>query len=1298
MKNPSIFRSLIITLFVFATLGALAAPSTSTHTFNVRDGLPSQSVSSIAQDSDGLIWVGTWNGLAFYDGYRFYNFRSSERNGLLSSNRILELQPDNAGNVWFTTYDHRAYILDTSDSKFVPLEDIFPELEIGNCRIRHIKRTGDEIWLTGMNNDTTIHVSLGEKQKYSASVLTAADYVEGARHVERIIADNAGGQWILTDKGARLFGTPYSTREHIAGIAAVGNDTYLIGDRGTLTLTKGAQSNRALPAATGITDVKNLTPATDRYLAAAHKNGVAIYDILQHKWKNISIPDGVKDIYTDSKGRIWVYTPARRIILADTDGKAVSLRVQPTGELRTVFTEPLFFEDHYGTIWLATDDGALGYYDEARDVIVPFAFTDTKDAFAKMPSVKKNFIDRQKNLWLISAQGLSLTSFGYDNYSNVTLEPNEETRSVIALADSTLLAGSASGMVAKYTSDGRLCGYFRPIGDAHKTRLSLSPTPVLFSDKVYALYSDRDNNVWMGTKGDGLYMLDTEGNITHYSRRTGNNGLDCDTIYSIYHDPQGYLWIGTYGAGLFIAEPNTDGSYTFRLAKNYPAERYKYIRRVLRNNEGDYLISTTEGLITFKGDFSNPDEIVFTESVPVSNSDSSLRTANVMQTLSLSNGKTLIATQGGDVQLVESTSLTDGPLRFSSLSDPDLAAVLSRSNVLSMTEDSKGNVFFVRESDIVAYLNGSHSILVLGPNNLGGTYEFTEAMPSIGPDGCIYFAAVGGVVKVNPEDLNKQPYSPNIVFTGMHVKGNQYEDFIHNPSNIELESDRRDFSISFAALDYSGNGHIEYAYRLAPDENWSYLGNNNSLQITNLKPGITRLYIKSTNGDGTWADNERYIDILVHPTFWESPWSKILIIIVALVLGYFFVSFYIANRKNRMMKQVRKREREFFINASHRLRTPLTLIGSPVVEVLNTENLSDTGRQHLEKVSRSANSMLDIVNMMLLTEFENSDVVSDDSIPWLSAAELSSAKEAMEAQRGDDENNKGPRDKEITILIVEDNNDLRHFLRDILSSQYNIITAVNGKDGLEKAEKEQPDFIITDVTMPEMDGLAMVHQIKERKKLSHIPIIILSAKASMEDRMEGLKAGIEDYITKPFSATFLRQRIANIISQRRLLQQAYFEQLGTEMQKADLPTAGDNTAAPAAGNQAPARQEYRLDAPQIIEADQVMMEKLMKFIEERIGDETLRIEEMADAMSMGRTVFYGKIKAIVGMSPSDFLRRLRMQRAEELITRSKMNFSQIAFSVGFSDPKYFTKCFKKETGMTPSEYRHKKQEEQNAKG
>lgn len=119
-------------------------------------------------------------------------------------------------------------------------------------------------------------------------------------------------------------------------------------------------------------------------------------------------------------------------------------------------------------------------------------------------------------------------------------------------------------------------------------------------------------------------------------------------------------------------------------------------------------------------------------------------------------------------------------------------------------------------------------------------------------------------------------------------------------------------------------------------------------------------------------------------------------------------------------------------------------------------------------------------------------------------------------------------------------------------------------------------------------------------------------------------------------------------------------------------------------------REYRLEAPEIVDTDQEMMEKLMKFLEANISEQDLKIEDMADAVNLGRTVFYGKIKSIVGMAPFDFLRHIRMQRAEDLISRSQMNISEVAYAVGFTDPKYFTKCFKKETGMTPTEYRDKK--------
>jgi YesN/AraC family two-component response regulator len=209
-----------------------------------------------------------------------------------------------------------------------------------------------------------------------------------------------------------------------------------------------------------------------------------------------------------------------------------------------------------------------------------------------------------------------------------------------------------------------------------------------------------------------------------------------------------------------------------------------------------------------------------------------------------------------------------------------------------------------------------------------------------------------------------------------------------------------------------------------------------------------------------------------------------------------------------------------------------------------------------------------------------------------------------------------------------------------------------------------------------MDGLTMVHTLKQDTATSHIPIIVLSAKASMEDRLQGLREGIDDYITKPFSATYLKQRVENIIAQRRMLQQSLLEKL-----------AGEEPAATA--DEASAETVYHLDAPQIVDADKEMMNRLMAFLEEHIGNDKLRIEDLAEAVCLGRSVFYGKLKSIVGMSPVDFLRHIRMQRAEQLIANSNYQISQIAYMVGFTDPKYFSKTFKKETGLTPSEYRDK---------
>ena len=194
---------------------------------------------------------------------------------------------------------------------------------------------------------------------------------------------------------------------------------------------------------------------------------------------------------------------------------------------------------------------------------------------------------------------------------------------------------------------------------------------------------------------------------------------------------------------------------------------------------------------------------------------------------------------------------------------------------------------------------------------------------------------------------------------------------------------------------------------------------------------------------------------------------------------------------------------------------------------------------------------------------------------------------------------------------------------------------------------------------------------------------MLSAKASLDDKLQGLREGIDDYITKPFSATYLKQRVENIISQRKMLQNNFLEKLS-------LDNIQETTGREGITDE---KVQYRLDTPEIVDADQEMMQQVMKYLEDNIGNSEMKIEDIAAHVHIGRTIFNSKVKSIVGMPPIDFVRHIRLQRAEELVTKSSMTFSEIAYAVGFSDPKYFSKCFKKETGLTASQYRKVKNEQ-----
>lgn len=331
------------------------------------------------------------------------------------------------------------------------------------------------------------------------------------------------------------------------------------------------------------------------------------------------------------------------------------------------------------------------------------------------------------------------------------------------------------------------------------------------------------------------------------------------------------------------------------------------------------------------------------------------------------------------------------------------------------------------------------------------------------------------------------------------------------------------------------------------------------------------------------------------------------------------------------------------------------------------------------------------MNLKVYEGKENTEFILNDSPAQAEALDqenLTSSNIPIQEQIHKEETNISPTDSQgntlhkevISVLIVEDNIELRSFLHNILCETYRVIEASNGQEGLAHTIEHMPDLIISDVMMPIMDGLDMVRAIKENRDICHIPIVLLSAKSSLDDRLSGLEQGIDDYITKPFSSTYLKARIKSLLLQRKQLQKLYWAQWLEEQSEKQEKTAST------------IHREITPPQPLIMPFDELFMQQVMEVMEKQMDNSEFTIDEFAQELVMGRTVFYQKLKAIIGLSPVDFIREMRIKRAKQLIDSGEYNISTIAYMTGFNDPKYFSKCFKKQFGASPSEYNKRKRE------
>lgn len=424
----------------------------------------------------------------------------------------------------------------------------------------------------------------------------------------------------------------------------------------------------------------------------------------------------------------------------------------------------------------------------------------------------------------------------------------------------------------------------------------------------------------------------------------------------------------------------------------------------------------------------------------------------------------------------------------------------------------------------------------------------------------------------------------------------------------------------------------------------------------------------------------------------QAIWNESLSLVTLMILligACVLIALYVNTRimRTKMEEQKARLERQHsndiedlkrtvLSSVSQELLTPMTLIVGPLQQMV-AEPLPEAQRTRIQILLRNSQILLHQINMLpsgmkpsesTIMAIQNMTAPvaaqpyattkpktdSDNYVDDTNAAAVIS-KNAANAADGDSQ---GEENHRFTMLMVDDSEDMCRFVRDYFRGEYNVLTAHDGEEGLKcLQENDGIDLVVSDVTMPNMNGLELCKEIKSDLRWSHIPVILLTGITGNDTEVKGLKLGADDYITKPFNVEMLRLRVKKLIEKKENRQKQFRE-------KANV-TPGEIT---------------------ITSVDEKFIQLAMKICEDHMSDTDFNVEVLGQELSLSRTYLYKKLINITGKGPAEFIRTIRMKKAKQYIENSQMQIADIATALGFSSPKRFTENFRAEYGILPSEY------------
>lgn len=1235
--------------------------------------LSDNNVHSIFQDRSGRIWVGTNNGLNMLPSAHarkfVHYFKPAMGAGGLAGNAVHAIYQDQLGNLWIGTASGLTRMT-YQNGRFAFKSFIHSDADPGSLGANSVQALAEDhhhnLWIGTDNggldlfnpqNDTFTHFKHNPANPNSLS----------SDDVRKIMPDNQGNLWIGTIRGLNIFNpdTKTFTRyEHNA------EDRNSLSDNSIKEIYQDDLGTIWVGTTYGGVNVY-------------HQNNAPFRVYQSNQYKNSISGNVVSAIAGGSKNDLWIGTEGSGLNRLNRQSGLFKVYSNIPGNKNSLpsnFIKAVYF-DHEHNLWIGTHQGGLALYRPASDSFKQFAHDAASKFSVSSNSVSCLLEDSQNRFWVGTSNGLNLLDKHKQQFRNYIADPSKPIRLsdnairyIFEDSKRNIWVGTTIGLNLLRTNADAFVSF--PVNERSDKTLHVG--------YVNCIKEDGSGTIWIGSFHGGLSRFDAQ--TQTFETFTKAQGLPSDNILNIQQANDGMLWLSTDN-GLAQFDPLNHKTKIFLAEDGLPTNEFN-ASSSFKDTAGNLYFGSYNGLVVF-----NPARI-----------KENRYTAPVMITgLKLFNQPVLVGDRSGllkqDISLTKQVTFRYNQnvfsLDFTSLNYTNPGKNRYMYRLIGFEKNWNYTQF-----PTATYTNlpaGDYDFEVKGSNNDGIWNPDIKRLHIVvlPPLWKTWWAYLIYAISF---------FSLLALVVGFFRRQARLEADLH----YEQASHEREHQLNQQKLDFFTQVSHEIRTPLtliqAPldkllDEH--HLDEPADRQIRLIKKNTSRLV--------------GLVDELLDFRKIEDGKQKLQVAevdLVAFVRGIFESFVPLSASKNIDYRfDALPDALPVFIDPNQFEKVVYNLLSNAF------KFTPDGGRVSVEIINNE--------NTIRLNITDNGPGIPEDVLPKLFAhfyqpkstttpgwgiglalskgiVELHGGRISVESHIANGigpggstftvELLKGPAhfyaeqfrndqplitpividEPEIAelpliditeqngkplILLVEDNDDVRGFIAEALQAQYQVVQTVDGREGFETAVKIVPDLIISDVAMPVMDGFELSRKIKSDIATSHIPFIMLTAKATHEQMVSGLETGADDYITKPFSLKVLQLKVKNLLAARQAMRARYSQQV-------TLMPAGREISSP----------------------EEKFLERLMQLVELNLDDPEFAVAKLVDQIGMSQTALYRKVKALTGMTITDFIKSVRMKQAAALLAQNKLSIAEVAYTVGFSDRKYFSKEFKKQFGRSPSEF------------